>query len=1218
MEHHEDNAQLDNYLQNRLAECLQISGGAGEHNPHVGDATGDNCSAPVIAASKSEEVDAEEDEEWKYIHEVQQSEKIQQEMLSLTKETGNGFGPVLDPENHVLGNGAAAGFNLAYEEDVEVIKNDGDFSTNSNTTTSTDEVVAQQIQKADQLVEQLQQQQLEPQEVHEDLRQEDEDEHSSVATTYGTSSLSENNSSPLNHEEVLMAAQPVGKELLVGFDNKENCDFVKELEENHSHLNPNAVAFVPCFGSQPSSPLPAAEDPLPRQFLPGGALDDLVAESPRKEFARINMDAIAVPDEREFDIEADMRPHELEQESDIFGAGNLEMQLLNGLGTAEPAALRDVLDHGPETSVDMDLPLEQVADGADIMKQSIYAEHNASIEDILNSVQPLPIQTGDDKELIHVEEKESVSKSPSTEELQFHCDFPNNQDSHTLLNNIQRDPMQASFYLENTSMKAQEDHQELKQLPAECSDIFADQSLLLDTSAPQFSSEADSPVSKLELESQQAGIEDITPSPLSSTAEKHLVEDTKELVGECTLNPESHLFGVISSEAPPQNDEEYAALKSVSGCETQNIDEISPASQGINPFAQPFTPAHLKTQQEDLGGMPINASEDFAICDKDASKSTKREDQSEQQVIANEELQDAVGYFIPQDGNLGTEKNLVAEDCVIENMQPAYSEERLPIAVSEGTPLLSPSNEKLLPGTPDEQLLPSASEKELPSADAEMQLSVAADGQRPMVLSETQNIDEISPASQDINPFAQPFTPAHLKTQQEDLGGMPINASENFTEMQLSVAADGPIISQLDENVISSNKPLEDILEVEKNIEVVKTLSKVTSVATVAGGAVPGATKPHSATKAGSTAASAKPKTASLAMKKTTLSTTSVSGTNKLAGPRPSTTRLGTKTTSIDTKTVTTSAGTGNPRKSLSSIAASTVKPPTKLSSTRPVTAPVSKVTLGAKTLTNKPTASGTTSANATRTTLRKPATSGTVTGASLTARRPVTNATGSAPSSAASTKVRPAATMTAPVKPKVSSPRSTLSTTTTVRKVPSTCAPSLSTRSPTKQQANGLGKNTSSTTASTTTATITKSFTARPAPKFTHSASSTNNNGSTTRRLQVPGSSTTTTTSSFRKSSPSKAVPGKATSKPLTPSSKDGATKSSPVVLKARKPTLNGKEGVAPSPKNTLTTNGQSNAEEVVKLNGNGLQEEDKIIEEQPFHDQDVLAQNEVSLLDF
>ncbi|EDV52899.1 uncharacterized protein Dere_GG11842 [Drosophila erecta] len=1150
MEHHEDNAQLDNYLQNRLAECLQISGGAGEHNSHVADATGENCSAPGIAPSKSDEVDAEEDEEWKYIHEVQQSEKLQQEMLPLTKETGNGFGPGRDFENQLLGNGAAAGFNLVYEEDVEVIKNDGDVSTNSNTTTSTDEVVAQQTQEPDQLGEQREQQQLQSQDVHEDLRQEDEDEHSSVATTYGTSSLSENNSSPLNQEEVVMSTQPVGHELLVGFDNKENCDFVKELEENHSQLNPNAVAFVPSFGSQPSSPLPAAEDPLPRQFLPGGPLDDLVAESPRKEFARINMDAIAVPDEREFDIEADMRPHELEQESDIFGAGNLEMQLLNGLGTAEPAALRDVLDHGPETSVDMDLPLDQVPDGADIMKQSIYAEHNASIEDILNSVQPLPIQTVEDKELIHVEEKERVSKSPSTEELQFHSDFPNNQDSHTLFNNIQRDPMQASFYLQHTSKKAQEDHQELKQLPAECSDIFADQSLLLDTSAPQFSSESDSPVAKLVLESQQADIEDITPSPLSSTAEKHLVEDTKELVGEYTLDPESHLFGAISSEDSPQNDEEYAALKSVSGCETHNFDEKSPAPQGINPFAQPFTPAHLETQQEGLGDMSITASQDIAICDKVVSTSTKgAEDQrNEQQVIAKEEPLYAVGDFVAQDENLATENIFVGEDCVPENEQPH--------AVSEETPLVSASKEKLLPCTSDEQLLP-------------------------------------SPLGQNLL-IAAPEEP-------------------------LSAAADGPITSQFDENVISSIKPLEDILEAEKNIEVAKSLSEVTSVAPVVGGAVAGATKTHSAgnpSKAGSTAASAKPKAATSVMKKTAPGSTSASGANKSAAPRASTARLGTKTTSTAPKTLT-SSGTGNPRKSLSSNAASTVKPPTKLSSTRPATAPVSKVTLGAKTITNKPTGSGTTSGNVTRTTLRKPATSGTGTGASITARRPVTNATSSAPSSAALSKVRPAATMTAEVKPKVLSPRSTISTTTTVRKVPSTGAPSLSTRSPTKHQANGLGKNINSTTSSTTTATITKSFTARPAPKFTHSASSANNNGSTTRRLQVPGSSSTTTTSSLRKASPSKAAPGKA--KALTPKSKDDATKSSTTVLKARNSTLNGREGVAPSTKSTLTTTGQNTAKEVVKLNGNGLAEEDKIIEEQPFHDQDVPAQNtEVSLLDF
>ncbi|EDX15178.1 205 kDa microtubule-associated protein isoform X1 [Drosophila simulans] len=1151
MEHHEDNAQLDNYLQNRLAENLQISGGTGEHNPHLADATGGNGSAPGIAPSKSDEVDGEEDEEWKYIHEVRQSEKLQQEKLALTKETGNGFGPERDSDNQVLGNGAAAVFNLGYEEDVEVIKNDGDFSTNSNTTSSTDEVVARQAQEPNQLPEQLQQQQIESQGVHEDPRQEDEDEHSSVATTYGTSSLSENNSSPLDQEEVVMVAQTVGKEQLVGFDNKENCYFVKELEENHSQLNPNAVAFVPGFGSQSSSPLPAAEDPLPgvqpRPFLPGGTLDDLVAESPRKEFARINMDGIAVPDEREFDIEADMRPHELEQESDIFGAGHLEMQLLNGIGTADQAALRDVLDHGPETSVDMELPLDQVPDDADIMKQSIYAEHNASIEDILNSVQPLPIQTCDDKELIHVEEKERVSKSPSTEELQFQADFPNNQESHTLFNNTQQDPMQASFYLEHTSKKEQEGRQEQMQLPAECSDIFADQSLLLDTSAPQLSSEADSPVAKLELESQQDGIVDITPSPLSSTAEKHLVEDTKELVEGYTLDPESHFFGVVSSEAPPQNDEDYAVLESASGYKTQNFDEISSPPEGINPFAQPFTPAHLVIEQtetikEDLGGMPIPASDDFAICDKGASKSTKEaEDQrNEQEAFVKEEL-----LHVAQVGKLGTEANFVLR---------AYPEERLPISVSDEIPLSSASKEKLLPDTTDEQLLTSALEEKL-----------------------------------------LPFAP----------------------EKSISTAADGQSISQFDENVIAINKPLEDILEPEKNLEVATNLSEGNSVATVAGGAVVGATKTHSATKAGSTAASAKSKTATLVMKKTTTSSTSVSGAHKSAASRPSTARLGIKTTTIATKTATTSSGTGNPRKSPSSNVGSTVKPTTKLSSTRPATAPVSKVTLGAKTVTNKTAASGTASGNVTRTTLRpsvstnarKPATSGTGSVASLTARRPVTNATGSAPGSAASTKVRLAATMTASVKPKVLSPRSTISSTTTVRKLPSTSAPSLSTRSPTKQQANGLGKNTSSTTTSTTTATIPKSFTARPAPKFTHSASSTNNNGSTSRRLLVPGSSSSTTTSSLRKSSPSKAGPGKAASKPLTPRSKDGAVKSSPAVLKARNSTLS-----------VPTTNGgQINAEEVVKLNGKGLAEEVKIVEEQSFHEQDVPTHNaEVPLLDF
>ncbi|XP_017007745.2 205 kDa microtubule-associated protein isoform X1 [Drosophila takahashii] len=1197
MEHHEDNAQLDNYLQNRLAESLQISGGDNEHHLHLADAAGDELSAPGIASSKSDKNDGEEDEEWKYIHEVQQSEKLQQQQpLPLAADTGNGFGPGGHSEDLVLGNGGAAGLSLAYEEeDVEVIKNDGDLSTNSNTTTSTDEVVAQdqqQAQEEEQLAEQHQEQKLQSQ----DLQQEDEDEPSSVATTYGTSSLSENNPTSLDKEEVVLAAQPAAEELLAGFDNKENCDYVEGVEENHSQLNPNAVAFVPSFGSQPSSPLPAVEEPLlglnPRQLLSGGPLDDLVAESPRKGSARENMDAIAVPDEREFDIEADKRPHELELESALFGAGNLEVQLLNGAGNAEPVAVADVLDHGPETSVDMDFSLDQLPASADIMKQSIYAEHNASIEDILNSVQPLPIQTGDEKELLHVEEKEHVSQSPSTEELQIQQEFQHEQ---PLFNNAKQDLMQASFYLEHTSKEAQkEEHQELNELPVDSTDIFAEQSLLLDTSAPQFSPESDSPVAKLELESQQADIVDITPSPISSTEEKHLVEDTKELVEENKFVQESHHFEPFSVGAPPQM-EEYAAFSAAPGSEAQIDDEISPATQGINPFAQPFTPAHLTLEQtekeftldqtealaanfnelqlqeelveEQYMGVPDVASKYFDLSDKVASKSTEdvEEPKSDQPGLENfvseeeensppeEKLQHGGEDFSPKE-ELASEEKIIVEDFVPIKEEPAV---------------------------PEEQLLPAATQAPLTAA----------------------------------------------------------------AEESLSVAQEEPIISEIQQAVLPNSEPLvQNIPETKKEEEVAAPLAEV---ALVAAAAVAAVTKSNSTTKTGATVASAKPKPAASTIKNTTTSSTSTAGANKSVAGRPRTAPVATKTTSTAAKPSTAAPHTAITRKPLSSNAASAAKPALKSTSTRPATAPVSKVALGAKTAASKPTASatalGTGSGSGTRTTARplasttarKPATSGTGSGSGSgvgsTARRPATNACGTGPgsSSAAATKPRLAATSTAPAKPKALSPRSTTSNTTTVRKVPSTSATSLSARSPTKPAVNGqLGKSTSSTTTTTTTTTITKTFTARPAPKFNHSASTTTSNTSTTRRLLVPSSSSGSTAASLRKTSPSKTSPVKAASKPLTPKPKESVTnKPSPAGIKARKSTpLKGATpirapAVAPPADTTSTTNGQNNEVEAIKQNGNGIHDLGDVqpTQEQPFQDQVVPPQNaEVSLLDF
>ncbi|KAH8359369.1 hypothetical protein KR093_006144 [Drosophila rubida] len=610
---HEDNAHFDNFLQNRLTESLQNAGSNNNAGNNVADA------AELVAnigPKSGGEHDAEHDdeEEWKY-KEVQQSEKQQQQQLQYgygekfndvdvdadvdvafgvgvgngisignVANVGNGHGVGGSSDAYMslgmdlsLGNGVGSGVGVgsagfrAYEEeeDVEVIKNDGDFSTNSNTTTTTS--TTGEVKPAndndvdgDEAAEQLlcnKEQQL-PLDV-----EEEEEEPSSVATTYGTSSLSEHQQEQEPEPVESVAAQPP-----VFFDNKENADPVEpELElESHSQLNPNAVEFVPHFGSQPASPAPNSPSPTPhmaaivdpmqslgRQLL----VDDLVAESPRKGTRDCNMDTIALPDEREFDDEAAQRPHELELEDDTFPDAS---ELQNGSNVYQQDQEQEQeqqprLDHGPETSVDLDADLElepqqqlqQVEQkDDDIMKQSIYGESitNASIEDILNSVQPLPQQGSSEeplkeKELLNVEEKELVSQSPSIEELH----------QHQLHQPV--DPMQASFYLEHTSSDA-----------AFTSDVIEhEQSLLLDTSAPMFSPLEDSPhhdietapTLELQPEPEQADIVDITPSPLStSTEEKHLVEETKEQqqnpADEEPLVVSENIQNTLNAGVPPQ------------------------------------------------------------------------------------------------------------------------------------------------------------------------------------------------------------------------------------------------------------------------------------------------------------------------------------------------------------------------------------------------------------------------------------------------------------------------------------------------------------------------------------------------------------------------------------------------------------------------------------------------------------------------------------------
>ncbi|XP_017057279.1 205 kDa microtubule-associated protein [Drosophila ficusphila] len=1171
MEQHEDNAQFDYYLQNRLTESLQITGGAGEHHLHIADSAGEELSATSKSEQRDADGDKDEDEEWKYIHEVQQSEKLQ-EQHEPTQEAGNGFNR--PSEDQILGHVAATSLSPVCEkENVEVIKNDCDLSTNSYTTISTGDVLAQdQSQEAEQMVRQNLQSQ--------NLHQEDEDEPSSVATTYGTSSLSDNNPTPLDQdqEEVVLFGQSVTEKVVDVFENKENHDPIKELEENHSQLNPNAVAFVPSFGSQPSSPLPD-EEPLlgmhPRQLLACGPMDDLVAESPRKGSAKDNMDSIAVPDERDFDIEADKRPHELEQDSDLFGAGTLEMQLLNGSGSCDPAAVHDTLDHGPETSVDMDLSLDQLTVSGDIMRQSIYAEHNASIEDILNSVQPLPTQTGDEKELLHVEEKEHVSQSPSTEELQFQQEF---QHERQFFHNADQNPMQASFYLEHTSKEAQKDGQlESEQDPVGCSNNFSDQSLLLDTSAPQFSPKSDSPVPKLEQESLLADQRDIAPSPFSSTEEKHLVENTKEL----DQNQEVQVLEPFSAGAPPQM-EEYAAINAVPDSVACINVEVSTAPNGVNPFAQPFTPGHLAEEhlKEEL------------------------DHRHPDQLVANLNEPELL-------------ENLVEENCMGKSDFASKSFEDKCIDNMEQELLAKGDflTEEQKNNSQGEQLLHAVEDRVF----QEDQLATV----------EENIVEDIVPIKEEQNALEKLEVSADLE-QQELSSALEEKVSPDVLEnVLLSSASDKQNLGVVEETVLSSTEPLvEGISTTKKEEDVSSTLAEVAAVA-AAGVAVAGAIKSKSIAKSklvGAPSAVKKPTTSS--------TTTSVAAATKAAVARPRTAPVATKSSSTTLKSSSAAPPTATTRKPLNSNAASTLKPAPKLSCTRPSTAPAGKVAPVAKTLANKSNVNGTASGSGSgigtvrNTTARKPAASGIGlgTGAGSTVRRPATNSsgTGSTLNSAAPTKPRLGPATTTLTKPKPLSPRSTTSTTSSVRKVPSAPSTSLSIRSPSKPATNTLGKSTISTTNVTTT---TKTFTARPAPKFTHSSNVSNSNGSSTRRLLVPSSSNTTSAAP-RKSSPSKASPVKAASKPLTPKPKEnGTSKPSPVGFKSRKstPLQRGTPAKAPGmgqPNETsLTANAGINAEDGVNQNGSDLHDlvGANPVPEQPVNEQIVASQKaEESLLDF
>ncbi|XP_005176115.1 205 kDa microtubule-associated protein [Musca domestica] len=462
LEHRQQNFVIDNM--NAVAGC----GGIG-----VGDVSsgGEILGVKYDEQLQAEEHDVGDDDELKYVKEVQQSEKQQ----TGGKDFGdyNSGNELAENEEathkYKIGHGDVA-VDMKDEKEIANVVSTFTTSTNSNDENngiSNTEELQQQImeninnnpldinsalgfEKSDVEIEEMKKNYL---------NGGDEEDISSLASN-GTSSLSENvaqhfGSETENVKESLLPDDVQTKDISTPlYDMDIPLEPNVNVEATHCQLNPEAKEFVPNFGSNPASPLSPhpndiqssnldgvdffgqAPSAVPRRILDD---DDFVAHSPRK--GRCNdMDVISLPAEQEFDEEADRRPHELTQDEVVLSDNNVPYDIPNNEVVSSDPILQLAEDQGPETSVDPDddTPKEEQFEKIsfvenDVMKQSIYLANDEPIEDVLNSVQPIPTEidsvnnsfmddfTGNDivgeKEQLQTEEKEHISNSPSTEEM---------------------------------------------------------------------------------------------------------------------------------------------------------------------------------------------------------------------------------------------------------------------------------------------------------------------------------------------------------------------------------------------------------------------------------------------------------------------------------------------------------------------------------------------------------------------------------------------------------------------------------------------------------------------------------------------------------------------------------------------------------------------------------------------------------------------------------
>ncbi|XP_013107792.2 205 kDa microtubule-associated protein [Stomoxys calcitrans] len=514
----EDQEILEQILEHRQQQSYVIDNmnavaGCGD----VGSGSGDISVAKYDEQLQTEDHDVGDDDELKYVKEVQQSEKHQTCGKVFDGDGEYNSNELAENEEakykHVTGgNGSAE--EMGNVKEISECSLDSLPITYSNGHEINKEIGVVNIHSNNLLSSvSLEQNQGDSNEQKETV----DDEEGISSYSNGTSSLSEN-----------AAHNALGDFKLLTTENQNKEESICLEEASHPHtteqgtdqalflLNPDAKEFVPTSPTSPTLPnIPKLQNDhfgddlyehhsalaIPRRIINE---DDFVAQSPRKGICG-SMEAIAVPPEQEFDEEADKRPHELAQDNidpfDIEADSHAKLAVMASEEICDNAAIKpneastddekiNVIDHGPETSVDLCVDISNIKydDPAttdnDVMKQSIYISNDDPIEDVLNSVQLIPeidsinnsfiedlnsSESAGDKEQLQVEEKELVSKSPSTEEMNTHA-FPTSSNNDFSINTLLFDStaMQGSIYVESESQK--EDH---NQEPKNIEDHFS-------------------------------------------------------------------------------------------------------------------------------------------------------------------------------------------------------------------------------------------------------------------------------------------------------------------------------------------------------------------------------------------------------------------------------------------------------------------------------------------------------------------------------------------------------------------------------------------------------------------------------------------------------------------------------------------------------------------------------------------------------------------------